>query len=243
MKIEKTIDRDSKEKLYVQMYSIFLKKIEDGEWIAGTKIPTENELCNMYNVSKVTVREAIQELVREGFLKRQQGKGTFVTYSISYPGILMRSRITENIYGEGVKIEKEIVDRRVMKSSGEIKELFGEEEIHYVLLKKKVDGNVFTEESFIPFYVLPNLEHDELEKKSLFELIEEKGAKKIFKILQKFEVSKPLRPHDKILKLKDESHVLYSSRLMFSSDGTPVALVKHVSRKDNVLYLEFERIK
>jgi len=74
MRIE-TVDRGSKEKLYVQVYAIFLKKIESEEWRDGLQIPSEDELCRMYDVSKVTVREAIQELVREGYLKRQQGRG------------------------------------------------------------------------------------------------------------------------------------------------------------------------
>ncbi len=86
MRIEKTVDRGSKEKLYVQIYSILIEKIESGEWPPGTQIPTEDELCRIYDVSKVTVREAIQELVREGYLKRQQGKGTFVTYTLPQLG-------------------------------------------------------------------------------------------------------------------------------------------------------------
>ena len=43
MKIERTIDRDSKQKLYVQIYSIIKEKIENGEWPSGTQIHTEDE--------------------------------------------------------------------------------------------------------------------------------------------------------------------------------------------------------
>ena len=114
MKIEKTVDRGSKEKLYVQIYAIILEKIESGEWPSGTQIPPEDELCRIYDVSKVTVREAIQELVREGYLKRQQGKGTFVLYSVPHPGLTMRTRLTEDdVYGEGVNVRKEVVERGV----------------------------------------------------------------------------------------------------------------------------------
>ena len=50
MKIEKTVDRGSKEKLYVQIYSIIHEKIESGEWLEGSQIPTEDELCKIYEV-------------------------------------------------------------------------------------------------------------------------------------------------------------------------------------------------
>jgi len=86
---EKTVDRESQQKLYVQMYSIIREKIEKNEWPIGTQIPTEDDLCKSYNVSKATVRMAITELVKNGYLKKQQGKGTFVTYSVPGLGIAM----------------------------------------------------------------------------------------------------------------------------------------------------------
>ena len=109
MKIEKTVDRESKISLYVQVYSIFKDKITSGEWPVGTQIPAEDDLCETYNVSKSTVREAIYELVREGYLKRQQGKGTFVTPSAPHLGLVMRTRLTENVDGEARTVKREII--------------------------------------------------------------------------------------------------------------------------------------
>ena len=61
-----TVDRDSQQKLYVQMFSIIKEKIEKREWPVGSQIPTEDELCKAYDVSKATVRMAIADLVRSG---------------------------------------------------------------------------------------------------------------------------------------------------------------------------------
>ena len=52
--------------------------IETGEYPAGSRLPTENELCQKYSVSRVTVRKALDELSHSEFLVRKPGKGTFV---------------------------------------------------------------------------------------------------------------------------------------------------------------------
>ena len=65
--------------LYLQIKEHLLAKIDAGTWPEEAMIPTESELCAQYGVSKITVREAIKILVRDGRLSRVPGKGTFIT--------------------------------------------------------------------------------------------------------------------------------------------------------------------
>lgn len=65
--------------LYVQVAEDLLDNIRIGKWKEGDKIPTEVDLCSIYDVSRITIRKAIDELVKEGLLYRKRGKGTFVT--------------------------------------------------------------------------------------------------------------------------------------------------------------------
>ena len=64
--------------LYKQLISIIKNDIHNGVYKAGDKIPSETELCQRYQVSRITVRSAINELVEEELLFKTQGKGTFV---------------------------------------------------------------------------------------------------------------------------------------------------------------------
>lgn len=65
--------------LYMQIKDEMMNKIKNREWVLGNRIPSENQLCKMYNVSRITVRQAIAELTRDGYLESRRGAGTYVT--------------------------------------------------------------------------------------------------------------------------------------------------------------------
>ncbi len=66
---------------YYQVYVTLRAWVRDGTYGPGAQIPTEAELCAMFGVSRITVRKAVTDLVREGWLVRHQGRGTFVELS------------------------------------------------------------------------------------------------------------------------------------------------------------------
>lgn len=66
---------------YHQVYVTLRAWVRDGTYPPGSQIPTEPELCEIFGVSRITVRKAIEDLSRQGWLVRQQGRGTFVQLS------------------------------------------------------------------------------------------------------------------------------------------------------------------
>lgn len=73
------IDRERPIPLYKQIESVLREKIMLGEFSDGAMLPSETRLCDMYQVSRITVRQALDELNRDGLIHRIQGKGTIVT--------------------------------------------------------------------------------------------------------------------------------------------------------------------
>jgi GntR family transcriptional regulator len=100
------LDRTSSVPLYHQLLELFHQYIQEGVWQPGQRIPTENELSKKYGVSKITVRQALAILAKEGRIERHAGRGTFVTergFDHSFPTL---SRISEYLpLGSGKKIE------------------------------------------------------------------------------------------------------------------------------------------
>ena len=72
------LKNDSVIPLYQQVADDIKHRIETSEYVAGQMIPSETKLCEMYQVSRITVRNAISMLVDEEILVKRHGKGTFV---------------------------------------------------------------------------------------------------------------------------------------------------------------------
>ena len=64
-----TLNKETPIPLYFQLKTLILDRIKDGTYCPGDLIPTENELSAMFDISRTTVRQAVTELVREGYLK------------------------------------------------------------------------------------------------------------------------------------------------------------------------------
>ncbi|OGW37461.1 MAG: hypothetical protein A2010_15265 [Nitrospirae bacterium GWD2_57_9] len=245
---EKTVDRESLQKLYVQMFSIIKEKIEKQEWPNGSQIPTEDELCRTYDVSKATVRNAVSELVRSGYLRKQQGKGTFVTYAKQDLGVTMKTKLTEDMFGEGVKAKKELLAKGLKQPSEEMRSILslnGDQDLYYILCRRVVNGETaYLEESYVRLSVFPGIEDEDVCRVPFYELIQERGAKKISKVVQTIEVSEAHGEAASLLRIPEGAPALLLHRLLIGSESNPIAYTRllGIGKKYKIM-TEFERIK
>jgi GntR family transcriptional regulator len=72
------IDRRSPVPYFFQLKSLIVEELDHGRWLPGDRIPSEPQLCDIFGVSRATVRQALAELEREGRLRKEKGRGTFV---------------------------------------------------------------------------------------------------------------------------------------------------------------------
>lgn len=243
----KTIDRFNQEKLYLQLTRIFLGEITSGRWQLEKQIPTEEDLCKNYNVSKITVRQAINNLVTEGYLTKIQGKGTFVTCTLpATGGLAMKTRLTEEMFGEEVNVKREILSRGMKEPPQDVKAYLKTEESVYHILSRRMANNepVYIEEAFIPYHMVPDVEKMDISSNSFYALLQKNALKKIFKIIQTIEVSTIRGDSARDLGAVEGKPALVVHRLLLSSDNTPVAYTRLLGRSDKYkLQTEFERIR
>ena len=242
----KTVDRFNQEKLYIQLTRIFLNEIQSGKWKLNQRIPSEEELCKLHKVSKITVRQAINNLSSDGYLIKIQGKGTFVTSTVPVVGLAMKTVLTEDIFGKEVSVEKRVLFRGIKKPSSAIEDyLKTSGDVYCVLIQRLAKGlPAYLEESFIPYHMLPGIEQVDVSHGPLYLALQEKALKKIFKTIQTVEIVIASSEYIRYLDATEGSPLLALHRLFLSSDNTPVAYTRFTGKSDRFRFqTEFERIR
>ncbi|MBD2870935.1 GntR family transcriptional regulator [Paenibacillus arenilitoris] len=179
MNTAKTLDAKSPIPLYYQLKEILLAKIEEGEWKNGTLIPTENELIQHYQVSRTTVREAVNSLVAEGKLEKKQGRGTMVRKPKIEPVLGRLMGFTERISMLGFEPGARLIEARVVQSSETIKEkLQGEADVYFVKRVRLADDEpISIEETYWPLKIGKLYEGEDLNEIAFYPVLEKLGYK------------------------------------------------------------------
>lgn len=167
--------------LYRQVANDLRSAIENNVYRIGGKIPPEPELSQLYSVSRITVRKAIEILVNEGYLKKCQGKGTYVCGQSSR-SVIQDDRseavngFTESCRRNGLEPGAHLLCREIMAVPQDERSFFGESESDKVIRIDRIrtaDGEpLMVEFNMFPLGGLEFLATADLEDTSLFELIE-----------------------------------------------------------------------
>jgi len=239
------IDRENNQKLYMQLYDILKKKIEGNEWIVGSLIPPEEDLCKMFDVSRSTVRTAVLELVGQGYLKRQQGKGTFVSKNIGSDGLSMFTTFNELLFEEGTKYTTRVLARTVMMPIDDMDvklDITKDKHVIYIKRLHSIDHEpVLFQESFIPYHICPMLLEEEIDDHPLFELFEKNYGIKITRAKTYMDITY-LNPDEAGLIGAMEGTVAILMNQYFYSNETLIMYTRSIKRTDRFpLLMEFER--
>lgn len=239
------IDREDHQKLYVQLYEIIKKKIEGNEWSVGSQIPTEEELCKMFNVSRATVRTAVLELVRQGYLKRQQGKGTFIFRNIVSEGLAMLTNFKELFFEKGLDFSTNILARTVMMPVDDLDvklEIQKDKHIIYIKRLRSIDNEpLLLQETYIPYHICPLLLEEDIEQNSLFDLFEKKYGIKITKVKNYIGITNLKSDESRLVESSEGSAAIFLNQFCYSGE-TLIMYTRSIKRPDKYQFLiEFER--
>lgn len=201
---------------YKKLYEILRKHIISGAYEEGSLLPSENELCAVHGVTRPTVRQALEALVRDGFILKKQGKGSIVKKPPQDIGILSISGTASAIGQQYLKTQilskpqilpwpdnfpYELLD--VERESGRI---------YLERLRMVNEQPVFYDINNLPNINLPRFTSRSFENKSLFELLRTNYQIEVTGGEQKLKAIKVNKQISDLLKIKLGDPVLYLER-------------------------------
>ncbi|HQA58009.1 MAG TPA: GntR family transcriptional regulator [Acetivibrio sp.] len=244
------INKYSNEPLYSQLKNIIIEKIEKGEYPSGSKIPSEQELCELYDISRPTVRQAISELTSSGYLYKEKGKGTFVSNpktvvnAKSYTGFT-DSILDNDMTGERKIISAETLTNRELRLLDDVFSIGNNQVIDFACFNytgKINDDLISLNTSYIPINLFPNIIEDVKNQKPSFDILRGKYPLLPARTKSTLEVIYTEQFEAQYLMVPPGQALIKISNIIYSKSGQVVEFVISKYRADRCKLL-FENSK
>jgi len=233
------IDSNKNEALYLQVKAAILKNIQNQTWRSHTLIPTEQELMDMYGVSRTTIRQAITMLVQEGLLEKKQGKGTIVL-PLKLVGNLGKLRgFAEEVVERGMIPRSILIRAEVLPFLQYERNVLHLKENENVMLIERIryadDLPIAIERSCWPEHIGRILMQYDLNTAKYYEILENhqiylKHAK------EKISAINATVPEADMLGIRGGEALLEMTRLSFGMDDAPIEYTRTKFRGDEYSY-------
>ncbi|TFD99920.1 GntR family transcriptional regulator [Jeotgalibacillus sp. R-1-5s-1] len=209
--------------LYKQIAQQIKEEISSGKWNEGEAIPTELHLSELYKASRVTVRQAIKQLVDEGLLEKIQGSGTYVKEQKIEHNIFELVSFTEEMR----RLDKEPVNKvlyfQLIQPDDHVRRMLrlGEDDqVFYIRRQRLVDDIPYVlEDTYLPVSLFPNLSY-QIMTGSKYDYIEKEVGTKI---KESFQEVIPILPDEEIaeaLKITRDKPILKIQSYSLFQNGT-----------------------
>lgn len=241
------INKSSPLPIYYQLEQGIKEMIEKGQLKPGEMIPSERELAETYDISRMTVRQAINNLVNDGYLVRKRGKGTFVAAMKIEQPLKGLTSFSEDMRARGMEPGTTVLAFNIVPASTSLAQLLDVREgadlyeIRRIRLADQLP--MALETLYIPCTLVPHLTR-EIANGSVYDFIEKELGLIIQSGVQVIEASVARKMEAELLQVKEGAPVLLMQRRSYLNDGRPLEVVKSVYRGDRYkLTIEMERSK
>lgn len=215
-----------------------LKKLADGVWVRGSKLPPEPELAKMFDVSIGTIRKAVDELVIEDILTRYQGRGTYISNHESQAHFFKFFRIARKDGLQSFPVSKVRFFEKI-KPSEEVMEALqlGKNDMVFHFYNSLIinDDSVMIDEIFVPSSHFKGLNKEVLEtrKDTLYNFYQNKFAINIVETKEKISLGQLESKHAQWLSAEEGKSILIIKRVAYTYNQVPIEFrISRVANED-----------
>ncbi len=225
------IDAAKPTPLYLQVADLIRDEIKDGVIRIGDALPSERELSDMVGISRVTVRKAIETLLREGLLSRKHGSGTYIAPRIEQPAALLAG-FTADMRNRGQQPGSIWLERETGLPTPEealaLSLSIDQPIMRFARVRTANDEPMAIERASVPARFLGAI--DDVST-SLYSALEARGCRPV-RGLQRLQASLATPDEAAALSLPAGAAILRIERRAFLADGTPVEFTRSAYRGD-----------
>lgn len=235
-----TINRDAPTPLYHQVSEALLTMIKEGKLREGDLIPTEREIGEKFQVSRITVRRAIAELVRDGYLLTQQGKGTFVARPKIMRHMGQMKSFSQQMSEEGYRPGSRLLSLRHEKAGDEIGLALNVEEEAWIWVVERLrladEEAICLSKSYLNIPASVTLTPAELEQQvSLWAILAEKGIE-LARSETTIQAVPATEQEARLLKVEVGEPLLLVEGTVYSHQSQPIEYYQMWNRADRYKY-------
>jgi GntR family transcriptional regulator len=230
------IDKDASTPIYLQIAEAIGSFLDSGVLPPGYVLPPERVLCAQFGISRMTLRQAMSLLDREGLINSRQGVGTVVTHSRLRKQQQEMHSFSEQIRARGGHPESRLISLELAIPTPPVRnffELHGQQKVYEVQRVRLNDGAPLAWElARIPELLCPGLDRFDLARSSLYEILEQSYGLRPETCNEEISAEIPSSQQRKLLSLPARTAVLVINRKTYMGDGRPLELTRSVFRGD-----------
>jgi GntR family transcriptional regulator len=234
------LDKRSHLPLHQQLKAIIEDRILSGEWLPGTQVPSERELCEQYEISRITVRQALSALVMEGRLVRTQGRGTFVASPRIEQQLTQLTGFTQDMQARGKRPSAQILEAGNISALPNIARALKIKVGENVIMLKRLrlaDGEpVAIEIAYLLESRCQGILKEKLTTRSLYDILTKKYNLKPVRAMQQMEAIACPTAEARLLGTRRGAPVLHIHRTTYDREGRPFELVESFYRGDRYTF-------
>lgn len=234
------INKQSPIPIYHQLEELLKQQIESGVLGEDEAIPSERELSEKFQISRMTVRQAINNLVLEGYLYRLKGRGTFVNKKRVEQELQGLTSFTEDMLTRGMVPTSRLVSFDIIESDALTAKALDIEEKNPVYCFGRIRLAdrlpMAIETAYVPVSLVPGLT-EEIINQSLYRYLEEQLMLTISEAKQEIEASVANFQEARLLEIDEGAPVLLIERTSYLADETPFEFVRSSFRADRYRFV------
>lgn len=223
--------------VYYRIYKELKRRI--GKGVYSKRLPTEKELCNEFNVSRLTLRRALDELKRESVIESAKGRGTFIVDEKREESISSLTGFTEEAARDKQRARSVVLSDGLMVPPEEIAKLFGIPDDAMVVLLERVrylnDEPYGIERAYLNPLAdirILNIVNRDMSEASLYNILKNELSLVLDHALENIEVCRLTKEEAKHLKVNENSYGIRRERQTFTDKNICVEVVRSVYRGD-----------